>query len=75
MTLYPVYSSDPSFIFSTATSANPKEHAMVIYQLRTYESIYPVLISCNFQTESIEISCVPNLYMKVAITIPSISYF
>lgn len=25
-----VYGSDPSFVFSTATSANPREHAMVI---------------------------------------------
>lgn len=26
---FAVYGSDPSFVFSTATSANPREHCMV----------------------------------------------
>ncbi|GER38598.1 dead box ATP-dependent RNA helicase [Striga asiatica] len=34
-----VYSSDPSFVFSTATSANPKEHAMELANLPTIELI------------------------------------
>ncbi|KAK6148636.1 hypothetical protein DH2020_019548 [Rehmannia glutinosa] len=34
-----VYSSDPSFVFSTATSANPKEHAMELANLPTVELI------------------------------------
>ncbi|KAL6541223.1 hypothetical protein OROHE_010931 [Orobanche hederae] len=34
-----VYSSDPSFVFSTATSANPREHAMELANLRTVELI------------------------------------
>ncbi|XP_057804983.1 uncharacterized protein LOC131020283 isoform X2 [Salvia miltiorrhiza] len=34
-----VYSSDPSFIFSTATSANPQEHAMELANLSTVEVI------------------------------------
>lgn len=34
-----VYGSDPSFIFSTATSANPREHTMELGQLPTVELI------------------------------------
>ncbi|KAL8492390.1 hypothetical protein ACS0TY_023834 [Phlomoides rotata] len=34
-----IYSSDPSFIFSTATSANPKEHAMELANLSAVELI------------------------------------
>ncbi|GFP90671.1 putative ATP-dependent helicase hrq1 [Phtheirospermum japonicum] len=34
-----VYSSDPSFIFSTATSANPQEHAMELANLPAVELI------------------------------------
>ncbi|KAJ6813656.1 uncharacterized protein M6B38_142540 [Iris pallida] len=34
-----VYGSDPSFIFSTATSANPQEHAMELANLRTLELV------------------------------------
>ncbi|XP_065021622.1 uncharacterized protein LOC103993793 isoform X4 [Musa acuminata AAA Group] len=34
-----VYGSDPSFIFCTATSANPREHAMVLSNLQTLELI------------------------------------
>ncbi|KZV15998.1 hypothetical protein F511_14364 [Dorcoceras hygrometricum] len=34
-----VYGSDPSFIFSTATSANPREHAMELANLPTVELI------------------------------------
>ncbi|XP_021731008.1 uncharacterized protein LOC110697909 isoform X2 [Chenopodium quinoa] len=34
-----VYGSDPSFIFSTATSANPREHAMELANLPTMELI------------------------------------
>ncbi|XP_057459409.1 uncharacterized protein LOC130750031 isoform X1 [Actinidia eriantha] len=34
-----VYGSDPSFVFCTATSANPREHAMELANLRTMELI------------------------------------
>ncbi|RZC61035.1 hypothetical protein C5167_022799 [Papaver somniferum] len=34
-----VYSSDPSFVFCTATSANPREHAMELANLQTVELI------------------------------------
>lgn len=34
-----VYGSDPSFIFCTATSANPREHAMELANLATLELI------------------------------------
>ncbi|XP_020537574.1 uncharacterized ATP-dependent helicase YprA isoform X2 [Jatropha curcas] len=34
-----VYGSDPSFIFSTATSANPREHCMELANLSTLELI------------------------------------
>ncbi|XP_043697479.1 ATP-dependent helicase HRQ1-like, partial [Telopea speciosissima] len=34
-----VYGSDPSFVFSTATSANPREHAMELVSLSTLELI------------------------------------
>ncbi|XP_021757197.1 uncharacterized protein LOC110722235 [Chenopodium quinoa] len=34
-----VYGSEPSFIFSTATSANPREHAMELANLPTMELI------------------------------------
>ncbi|XP_073119488.1 uncharacterized protein [Henckelia pumila] len=34
-----VYGSDPSFIFSTATSANPREHAMELANLPTVDLI------------------------------------
>ncbi|XP_058070568.1 ATP-dependent helicase hrq1 isoform X2 [Magnolia sinica] len=34
-----VYSSDPSFVFSTATSANPREHAMELANLQMLELI------------------------------------
>ncbi|XP_057952391.1 uncharacterized protein LOC131146670 isoform X2 [Malania oleifera] len=34
-----VYSSDPSFIFCTATSANPREHVMELANLSTLELI------------------------------------
>ncbi|KAI3953666.1 hypothetical protein MKW98_017490 [Papaver atlanticum] len=34
-----VYSSDPSFIFCTATSANPREHAMELANLQAMELI------------------------------------
>ncbi|KNA22801.1 hypothetical protein SOVF_030700 [Spinacia oleracea] len=34
-----VYGSDPSFVFSTATSANPREHAMELANLPTMELI------------------------------------
>ncbi|CAA2984498.1 ATP-dependent helicase hrq1 isoform X1 [Olea europaea subsp. europaea] len=34
-----VYGTDPSFIFSTATSANPREHAMELANLPTVELI------------------------------------
>ncbi|KAJ0981938.1 hypothetical protein J5N97_010193 [Dioscorea zingiberensis] len=34
-----VYGSDPSFIFSTATSANPREHAMALANLRALELV------------------------------------
>ncbi|XP_024970556.1 uncharacterized protein LOC112509694 isoform X2 [Cynara cardunculus var. scolymus] len=35
-----VYGSDPSFIFSTATSANPREHATELASLPTMELIH-----------------------------------
>ncbi|KAJ9567387.1 hypothetical protein OSB04_003353 [Centaurea solstitialis] len=35
-----VYGSDPSFIFCTATSANPREHAMELASLPTMELIH-----------------------------------
>ncbi|XP_019053936.1 PREDICTED: uncharacterized protein LOC104599902 isoform X3 [Nelumbo nucifera] len=35
-----VYGSDPSFVFSTATSANPREHAMELASLPTLELIH-----------------------------------
>lgn len=35
-----VYGSDPSFIFCTATSANPREHAMELASLQTMELIH-----------------------------------
>ncbi|KAL9433387.1 hypothetical protein AB3S75_028256 [Citrus x aurantiifolia] len=34
-----VYGSDPSFVFSTATSANPREHCMELANLSTLELI------------------------------------
>ncbi|XP_074577358.1 uncharacterized protein LOC141833761 [Curcuma longa] len=34
-----VYGSDPSFIFCTATSANPREHAMELGNLQTLELV------------------------------------
>ncbi|KAK9278899.1 hypothetical protein L1049_028480 [Liquidambar formosana] len=34
-----VYGSDPSFVFCTATSANPREHAMELAKLQTLELI------------------------------------
>ncbi|KAL7161138.1 hypothetical protein ACSBR2_041739 [Camellia fascicularis] len=34
-----VYGSDPSFVFCTATSANPREHAMALANLPTMEMI------------------------------------
>ncbi|XP_057517360.1 uncharacterized protein LOC130798412 isoform X2 [Amaranthus tricolor] len=34
-----VYGSDPAFVFSTATSANPREHAMELANLPTMELI------------------------------------
>ncbi|KAJ7978775.1 ATP-dependent helicase [Quillaja saponaria] len=34
-----VYGSDPSFVFSTATSANPREHCMELANLSTVELI------------------------------------
>ncbi|KAL2935519.1 ATP-dependent helicase HRQ1 [Bienertia sinuspersici] len=34
-----VYGSDPSFVFSTATSANPREHAMELANLPTMDLI------------------------------------
>ncbi|XVF11737.1 hypothetical protein REPUB_Repub08aG0053500 [Reevesia pubescens] len=34
-----VYGSDPSFVFSTATSANPREHCMELANLSTLEVI------------------------------------
>ncbi|XP_038726130.1 uncharacterized ATP-dependent helicase YprA-like isoform X2 [Tripterygium wilfordii] len=34
-----VYGSDPSFVFSTATSANPREHCMELASLSTLELI------------------------------------
>ncbi|XP_020277328.1 uncharacterized protein LOC109851548 [Asparagus officinalis] len=34
-----VYGSDPSFIFCTATSANPREHAMELANLETLELV------------------------------------
>ncbi|KMT10853.1 hypothetical protein BVRB_5g113540 isoform A [Beta vulgaris subsp. vulgaris] len=34
-----VYGSDPSFVFSTATSANPRQHAMELANLPTMELI------------------------------------
>ncbi|KAM7471215.1 hypothetical protein LguiA_009398 [Lonicera macranthoides] len=34
-----VYGSEPSFVFCTATSANPREHAMELANLRTIELI------------------------------------
>ncbi|KAL3512411.1 hypothetical protein ACH5RR_025128 [Cinchona calisaya] len=34
-----VYGSDPSFVFSTATSSNPKEHVMELADLRAVELI------------------------------------
>ncbi|XP_075479197.1 uncharacterized protein LOC142520108 isoform X2 [Primulina tabacum] len=37
--LHALYGSDPSFIFSTATSANPREHAMELANLPTVELI------------------------------------
>ncbi|KAJ6881020.1 hypothetical protein NC651_027762 [Populus alba x Populus x berolinensis] len=36
---YKVYGSDPSFVFSTATSANPCEHCMELANLSTLELI------------------------------------
>lgn len=36
---YHVYGSDPSFIFCTATSANPRDHAMELANLPTLELI------------------------------------
>ncbi|KAI8570871.1 hypothetical protein RHMOL_Rhmol01G0071500 [Rhododendron molle] len=36
---HPVYGSDPSFVFCTATSGNPREHAMELANLPTMELI------------------------------------
>lgn len=38
--IYAVHGSDPSFIFCTATSANPREHAMVCYEPSDYNIFF-----------------------------------
>ncbi|KAG5560631.1 hypothetical protein RHGRI_003827 [Rhododendron griersonianum] len=39
MVLFPLYGSDPSFVFCTVTSGNPREHAMELANLPTMELI------------------------------------
>ncbi|KAI3867374.1 hypothetical protein MKX03_036501 [Papaver bracteatum] len=56
-----VYSSDPSFIFCTATSANPREHAMELANLQAVELIQNDGSSCG---PKLFMLWNPPLYMK-----------